>query len=73
MLGKFKGFNVPRRNPHHGKIVSNYIGTNPYCYATRTEDCQDCEFCLFSKCREENLKAFQEWHKAKGKVKYDEN
>ena len=77
MLGKYKGFNVPRKDLNRvGGMPSDEEQTleNKFCYHARSIDCIRCIECLFcasSSGREDNNAAFNEWYAAKGKVGYD--
>ena len=77
MLGKYKGFYVPGKDPARPKQTQR----NPkirFCRQSKMKDCEstgekfaDCSKCLFynfSNGEQEN--AFEEWHQAKGKVAY---
>jgi hypothetical protein len=75
MLGKFKGLNVPRKDPERSGEFPDLVDKtlkNRFCYKARTEDCTGCGTCLFCMDgKERNDTAFQEWYAAKGKVAYD--
>lgn len=74
MLGKFKGFKVPRKDPRRTNGIpkdEEKTLKNKFCYKARSLDCLGCAECLFCPDgRPENDQAFKEWYKAKGKVNY---
>ena len=69
MLGKFKGFNVPRRDFGRNGKGSSTLKIS-FCHRSNVADCLECEFCLFATHRAGQREAFEEWHAAKGKVAY---
>lgn len=75
MLGKFKGFNVPRKDPQRTNgipIDADQTLKNKFCYKAKSIDCSGCLECLFCHIERDGTNAaFQEWYKAKGKVQYD--
>ena len=81
MLGKFKGFYVPGLGSREVSVATAENTRQVFCLKAKYSDCQsilddggkgmNCFKCLFF-CASEGaqLEAFNEWHKAKGKVAY---
>ena len=76
MLGKYKGFYVPRKESCRDILNAKNV-RQVFCFKSNQKDCQDitdegdCRLCLFYVSsygfQEES---FNIWHAAKGKVPY---
>lgn len=82
-MKQYKGFYIPRADLERVKLrkeIHEYADSHvrEACYVAKKSDCDttgknrnDCFACLFGDIEKEQIEAFDEWFKAKGKVQYD--